>query len=208
MEHVIVTSLYLIREAGQTLHAAYVKEILEEASVPVSDTIKRNNILTFANRPDTTKKGTKGSGVQRQNMMLITQRFLLLHSRPDADMKDFQNDGSKIRETPSLIDRGMLRSGTKSDILKCLNALVTHLLPNKPLLWCWIWQLLFVWCDPRKQRHSASMCRFTSYHILRPKYPKLNSTHWRNLLHSNGVVKANDGQESEMTIPVTGTADS
>ena len=103
MEHVIVTSLYLIREAGQTLHAAYVKEILEEASVPVSDTIKRNNILTFANRPDTTKKGTKGSGFQRQNMMLITQRFLLLHSRPDADMKDFQTTVRKSERHLALL---------------------------------------------------------------------------------------------------------
>ena len=65
MEHAGVTSLSLICEAGLTLHAAYVKERLEEASVSVYDTIKRNNIPTFVNRPDPKKKGTQDSGVQR-----------------------------------------------------------------------------------------------------------------------------------------------
>ncbi|KAL8593865.1 hypothetical protein ACOMHN_018077 [Nucella lapillus] len=79
-------------------------------------------MLTFANRPDPNKKkGTKDSGVQRQNMMLITQLFLSLQSRPDADMTDFFRFENQ-REPPSLADRGLLRSGTKSDILKCLNA--------------------------------------------------------------------------------------
>ena len=40
MEQAVATSLSKIREAGQTLHAAYVMERLEKASVPVSDTIK------------------------------------------------------------------------------------------------------------------------------------------------------------------------
>ena len=63
MEQAVATSLSQIREAGQTLHAAYVKERLEQASVPVSDTIKGNNMLTFANQPDPKKKGTEDSGV-------------------------------------------------------------------------------------------------------------------------------------------------
>ena len=78
MEHAVANSLSQIREAGKNLHAAYVVERLDKASVPISDTIKRNNLLTFANRPDPRKKGTKDSGVQRQNMMLITQLFLSL----------------------------------------------------------------------------------------------------------------------------------
>ena len=65
MEHAIATSLSQIGEAGQTLLAAYVTERLEKASVPVYDTFKRNNMLTFAHRPDPKKKGTKESGVQR-----------------------------------------------------------------------------------------------------------------------------------------------
>ncbi|KAL8561604.1 hypothetical protein ACOMHN_024839 [Nucella lapillus] len=122
MEQAVTDSLSQIGETGQTLHAAYVMDRLEKASVSVTDSIKRNNMLTFANRPDPNKKkGTKDSGVQRQNMMLITQLFLSLQSRPDADMTDFFRFENQ-REPPSLADRGLLRSGTKSDILKCLNA--------------------------------------------------------------------------------------
>ena len=98
--------------------------------------------------------------------MLITQLFLSLHSRPVADMKDlfrFENQ----REPPTLADRGLLRSGTKFDILKCLNAPTCHGPAAK--------QATVVVLDMaaviRKQRHSASMCRFISYHILRNKYP-------------------------------------
>ena len=58
-------------------------------------------------------------------MILITQVFLSLQSRPNADMTDFFQFENQ-REPPSLADRGSLRSGTKSDILQCLNAPKGH----------------------------------------------------------------------------------
>lgn len=119
VEPSVVDSLSTIHEVGRELHQKYVSERLEKVTVPVSDTIKRNNKLTFANRPDTKKQNVKG--VQRQNMLLITQLFLSLQSRPDANMEDFFKFENQ-REPPSLSDRGMLRSGTKSDILQCIKA--------------------------------------------------------------------------------------
>ena len=59
MEESVVASLSEIREVGQTLHAAYVRERLEDSSVPISDIIKRNNMLTFANRPELRKKAER-----------------------------------------------------------------------------------------------------------------------------------------------------
>ena len=50
--------------------------------------------------------------------------FLSLQSRPDADILDFFRFENQ-REPPSLSDRGRLRSGTKSDILKCLGVPAT-----------------------------------------------------------------------------------
>ena len=64
MEESVVASLSEIREVGQTLHAAYVRERLEDSSVPISDIIKRNNMLTFANRLELRKKSRKDVGVQ------------------------------------------------------------------------------------------------------------------------------------------------
>ena len=54
-------------------------------------------------------------------MTLVTQLFLSLKSRPDADMSDFFRFENQ-REPPSRVDRGSPRSGTKSHILQCLNA--------------------------------------------------------------------------------------
>ena len=98
IEHAVATSLSQIREAGQTLHAAYVTERLEKAAVSISDRIKRNNILTFASRPDPKKKGLTHTGVQRQNMRLITQFFLSIQSRPDADVADFFQKSERTTE--------------------------------------------------------------------------------------------------------------
>ena len=61
MEESVVASLSEIREVGQTLHAVYVRESLEDSSVPISDIIKRNNMLTFANRPEMQKKAERMS---------------------------------------------------------------------------------------------------------------------------------------------------
>ena len=49
--------------------------------------------------------------------------FLSLQSRPNPDenIKDFMSHES-CRELPSLFDIGMLRFGSKSDILDCLGA--------------------------------------------------------------------------------------
>ncbi|KAG1663357.1 Regulator of G-protein signaling 7 [Nymphon striatum] len=91
------------------------------ASSPISDIISRNNMLTFANRPDPKIKGKNDRGVQKHNMTLVTQLFLSLQSRLNADMTDFFRYENQ-RESPNLADRGLLRSGTKSDILQCLNA--------------------------------------------------------------------------------------
>ena len=44
MEESVVASLSEIREVGQTLHAAYARERLEDSFVPIYDIIKRNNI--------------------------------------------------------------------------------------------------------------------------------------------------------------------
>ena len=120
MDPAVAISLSQIHEVGQALHEDYVNKRLDKVTVPLSDTIKRNNKLTFANRPDPHKKESK-VGILKQNTMLITQLFLSLKSRPDSDMAEFFKFENQ-REPPALSDRSSLRAGTKSDILKCINA--------------------------------------------------------------------------------------
>ena len=54
-------------------------------------------------------------------MILVTQLFLSLQSRPDANMADFFRFENQ-REPPSLADRRSLRAGKKSDIHQCIGA--------------------------------------------------------------------------------------
>ena len=119
MDQAVAVSLCQIHEFGQALHEEYVKTWLEKGTVPLSDTIKRNNRLTFANHPDPRKKENK-VGILKQNNVLITQFFLSLQSRPDADMIEFFKYENQ-KEPPALSDRSSLRGGTKSDIIKCIN---------------------------------------------------------------------------------------
>ena len=88
MDQAVAVSLCQIHEFGQALHEKYVKTRLEKGTVPLSGTIKRNNRLTFSIRPDPRKKENK-VGILKQNNVLITQLFLSLQSRPDADMAEF-----------------------------------------------------------------------------------------------------------------------
>ena len=54
-------------------------------------------------------------------MSMVTQLFLSLQLRPDANMADFFRFENQ-RKPPSLADRGPLRAGKKADILLCLGA--------------------------------------------------------------------------------------
>ena len=92
MENVVAMSLSKITEVqgavGKTLHSEYVDTRLTNATVPVFRTIKRNRLFTFSNPPDTRMKAEKVR-MLKQNTILITQRFISLQSRPEADMVDF-----------------------------------------------------------------------------------------------------------------------
>ena len=119
MEDDVVASLTQLRKLGKDLHANFVKQTLQQTTLPITNTLKRQKILTIANRPVTTKKGATSAGAHK-NSSLITKLFLFLQSRPDADIEFFCYENQK--EPPSLSNHGSLRSGSKSDILECLNA--------------------------------------------------------------------------------------
>ena len=127
MDDAVAVTLSKIHEFGQALHKEYLNTRPDKIIVPLSDTIKRNNMFTFANRLDPRKKESK-VGILKHNTMLIIQPFLSLQSRPDADMLEFFKFENQ-REPSALSDRSSLRAGTKSDILKCTHAPIGHAIP-------------------------------------------------------------------------------
>ena len=56
MEPEVAASLSLMPTIGEALHVEYTTHRLEIPLIPVSDTIPRQNMFTFANRPDLKKK--------------------------------------------------------------------------------------------------------------------------------------------------------
>ena len=100
MEEEVITSLTQLQNLGKDLHAEFVSHTIEQVTSPITNTLKHQEILTFANRPVLTKKGTKSGSAQR-NSCLITKLCLSLQYRLDADMEKFFRYKNQ-REPPSL----------------------------------------------------------------------------------------------------------
>ncbi|MES9882214.1 MAG: hypothetical protein ABW185_15180 [Sedimenticola sp.] len=118
MDDLVVHCLKQAHTLGTATHQQYVSTRIVNANIAITDTLKRLGIYTFANQPDHSSPKNNKMGTMRRNTTLITQLFLSLQSRPDADISDFFKFENQ-RDPPSLSDRGQLRAGSKSDILKC-----------------------------------------------------------------------------------------
>ena len=65
MEDEVVDSLAQLHNLGKDQHAKFVTQTLEQATLPITHTLKRQKVLTFANRPVITNKGAKSGSPQR-----------------------------------------------------------------------------------------------------------------------------------------------
>ena len=75
MEDEVVISLNRVEDVGKALHEAYVQARVGKATVPISNTIPRNAMYTFANRPTPGSKKDEKLGVRKNNSILVTQLF-------------------------------------------------------------------------------------------------------------------------------------
>jgi len=120
MDPEITRCLKDVKTIGETMHKEFVRDRIQNATKPLSDTIPRANLYTFSNRPPVNiKKGSNKLGTAKANAALITKLFLSLQARPQADIDDFFRHENQ-REPPSLSYQGKLISGTKSALLACL----------------------------------------------------------------------------------------
>ena len=55
MEKEVVTSLTQIQDLGKDLHGQYVSHTIEQATWLITNTLKRQNVFTFTNRPVNTR---------------------------------------------------------------------------------------------------------------------------------------------------------
>jgi hypothetical protein len=114
MEKEVVTSLTQLQDLCKDLRGKCVSETKEQVTLPITNTLNRQKVLIFANRPVHTKKVSKSGSVQR-NSSFIAKHFLSLQSRPDVDMEEFCYENQ--REPTNLSNQGSLRFGNKADTL-------------------------------------------------------------------------------------------
>jgi len=69
MEKEVVTSLTQLQDLGKDLHAQYVSHTTEQATLPITNTLKRQNVFTFTNRPVNTRMGSKAGSAQRNSSL-------------------------------------------------------------------------------------------------------------------------------------------
>ena len=120
MDPAIVDCLKNAPTIGKNMFTQFVTDVIEEASKPLSDVIKKTNLYTFSNRPPADlKKGADKVGPPKANAAVVTKLFLSLQERPEAYIDAFFKHKNQ-RKPPSLSDRGKLRRGTRSDIIACL----------------------------------------------------------------------------------------
>ena len=119
MPDAVAETLCNAYELGKKRHEESVCERLEKCEVPLTDTIRRVSLQTFAKRADTKSKDNNKVNALKKDVSLVSHLFLSLQSRPDFDSDAFFKYENQ-RESPSLSDKGKPRSGKKSAILQCL----------------------------------------------------------------------------------------
>ncbi len=123
MEQKVVTPLCQVHEVCKDLHEQYVAQTFNKAILAVSNTIQRNNLLFFANRPDLPKRGNKTSATQKEKLNSYHTTLPATSVTTKCWYRKFFFFVLKIiRQTPNLADHSSLRSGSTSDILECIKA--------------------------------------------------------------------------------------
>lgn len=105
---------------GQTQYKEYVKAVIEDRTISIHNTIKRNNIPLYKKQPLRNKsKQTKKIAALQNNVALFAQLYIAMQSR-NADLEEFFSHEVQPFP-PSLSEFGNLRlPSAKSELLKCL----------------------------------------------------------------------------------------
>ena len=116
-------SLNNTESIGKGQYELFIKEKLTERFKPIDDSISRNNLPLWkpGSKSSTSKEKMKLKSV-KTDCQLFRRPYIGCQSR-DGDLDDFfshENQGSP----PSLSDCGRIRSGSKCDLIQCIDKLV------------------------------------------------------------------------------------
>ena len=139
---IIKATLNNIESIGKEQYELLIKERLRERSRPIDDSISRNNLPLWKPGPrtSTSKEKMKLESV-KTDCQLFSELYIGCQSQ-DGDLDDFffhENQWSR----PSLLDCGRIRSGSKCDLIQCMDKLVGTEESVTHRLWYWIMHSAF-----------------------------------------------------------------
>ena len=125
VEKSVIDNLYRIEALGCQQYDNVVSERLVERTIPIYDVMKKNNIHTFLFNTPHTRQKTKTSELVSSltsDRNLFSRLYVASQFR-DGNLDDFFSHENQPCP-PSLSDRGKLKLGTKSTIVRCLEGAI------------------------------------------------------------------------------------
>ena len=112
-------TVYGVLEAGKKQYSAFVSERLQNRDKSVFDPIPQNKFALYScPKPREVSKDRQHVASLKQNCSLFSQLYISCQVR-NGDLDDFFRHENQDNP-PSLSHFGQLRSGSKADLLKCL----------------------------------------------------------------------------------------
>ena len=121
-------TLRQIKSLGQEQYDTYVNERLVNQTKPITDPIKRNNLLLFSRPPVREKSRAQLQRSSLNNSCSLFSRLYTASQIRSGDLGQFFQHENQAYP-PALSQMGKLRTGTKSDLVGCLE----HLVPTQDL---------------------------------------------------------------------------
>jgi hypothetical protein len=121
----VADTVHRIEQLGLEQYENYVEERLINHTKPITDPLKRNNLPLFS-RPPIREKSSKQLQLSslKNNCSLFSRLYIASQTR-NSDLDEFFKHENQACP-PALSQMGALRTGTKSDLLSCLQDLVNE----------------------------------------------------------------------------------
>ncbi|KAK3737069.1 hypothetical protein QZH41_013876, partial [Actinostola sp. cb2023] len=124
IDETVINTVQNIVKIGETQFNTFVQERFIDRNKPITDTIKKNNLpMLRTSRKKTTSKQKEKIGLLKDDCALFSRLFIACQSR-DGNLEEFFKFENQPWP-PSLSQMGELRGGQKSDLVKCLQSVVT-----------------------------------------------------------------------------------
>ena len=119
MSEEVSHSMMQAEQLGISQYNQFVKEVFDDQSKSIFDTLPRNNVKLFGSSLAIDKKGCTKVQSLKNDSSLFSRLYIVSQSR-DGDLKEFFSHENQSHP-PSLSNNGRLRQGKKSELVNCLD---------------------------------------------------------------------------------------